>query len=97
MELLPVSPAPSNGITSIVEEPFETSMQDLSTDKPFIQANTEAATLQEITHHHIIPVFIKDNEPLISHGDFISATAEVIGMSTGAKPSCNPISGYRTR
>ncbi|WP_315814222.1 DUF3871 family protein [Paraflavitalea speifideaquila] len=78
MELLPVKPAQSNGITSIVVDSFETPVQDLSTDKPFIQANTEAANLQEITHNHIIPVFIKDNEPLISHGDFIDTTVQVI-------------------
>ena len=47
-----------------------------STEKPFIQANTVASTLEEVKLQHIIPVFIKDNEPLISHSDFIEATIE---------------------
>lgn len=49
-----------------------------STDKPFIQANTVESSLAEIREKHIIPVFIKDNEPVINHGDFIEATSEVL-------------------
>jgi hypothetical protein len=45
----------------------------VSTDKPFIQANTIESSLDEIRNNHIIPVFIKDNEPVISHYDFIDA------------------------
>lgn len=51
---------------------------DLSTDKPFIQANTVQITLDELSDQHIIPVFIKDNEPVISHHDFIKVTNEVV-------------------
>jgi hypothetical protein len=47
-----------------------------STDQPFIQANTIESSLDEIQRKHIIPVFVKDNEPLISQSDFISAMAE---------------------
>src|SRR6188474_1848466 len=43
------------------------------TERPFIVANTTEASLEEIKKHHIIPVFTKDNEPLISHTDFIEA------------------------
>ena len=50
----------------------------VSTDKPFIQANTIESSLDEIKHNHIIPVFIKDNEPVISHHDFINATWDVV-------------------
>ena len=49
-----------------------------SSDKPFIQANTISASLEEIREQHIIPVFIKDNEPVISHADFISNTVLVV-------------------
>lgn len=49
----------------------------ISTDRPFIQANTTEATLEEIRKDHILPVFIKDNEPLISHVDFIDATSAI--------------------
>ncbi len=50
----------------------------LSTDKPFIQANTEESSLEEIKSSHTIPVFIKDNEPTISHSDFIEIATEVL-------------------
>jgi hypothetical protein len=49
----------------------------VSTDKPFIQANTQPFSLEEIKSKHIIPVF-KDNEPVISHADFIEVTMSVI-------------------
>jgi len=45
-----------------------------STRKPFIEANTLDVSLEEIRDNHIIPVFVKDNEPLISHAEFIEAT-----------------------
>ena len=51
---------------------------DISTDKPFIQANTIASTLEDLCEHHIIPVFIKDNEPLISHSDFIQTMINAV-------------------
>ncbi len=50
---------------------------DISSDAAFIQANTIPATLEEIQEHHVIPVFIKDNEPVIAHTDFIETTIEV--------------------
>ncbi|RYE28427.1 MAG: DUF3871 family protein, partial [Sphingobacteriales bacterium] len=49
-----------------------------STDKPFIEANTIEGDFKQIKEEHIIPVFIKDNEPVISHADFIDVTQEVI-------------------
>ena len=49
-----------------------------SSSSAFIGANTVEVNLQEIQKQHIIPVFSKDNEPLISHGDFIQTTYEVI-------------------
>lgn len=54
-----------------------------STEKPFIQANTISCSLQELKEKHVIPVFIKDNEPVISHADFIEATAEMVETSFG--------------
>ena len=50
----------------------------ISTEKPFIQANTESISLEKIRDSHIIPVFHKDNEPLISHSDFISSADDAI-------------------
>jgi hypothetical protein len=52
--------------------------QIISTDKPFIQANTIGSSLEEIKNSHVIPVFIKDNEPVISHADFIETTFDVV-------------------
>lgn len=48
-----------------------------STSKLFIEANTLASSLEEIRNKHIIPVFVKDNEPLISHDEFIEAAATI--------------------
>ena len=49
-----------------------------STSRVFIEANTIPASFSEIRHDHIIPVFVKDNEPLISQADFIQVTAEAV-------------------
>jgi hypothetical protein len=51
----------------------------ISTDKAFIEANTIPATLDELRNEHIIPVFIKDNEPVISQLEFIDLVNEVVG------------------
>jgi hypothetical protein len=52
---------------SIVENPSRNVTENKSTSKPFIQANTQEVSLDEIKDNHLIPVFIKDNEPLINH------------------------------
>lgn len=48
----------------------------VSTTKPFIEANSLAVTLKELKEEHIIPVF-SNNEPLISHFDFVRVAEEV--------------------
>jgi len=64
--------------TSLAISPLNKSYLDYkeitSTSKPFIQANTEHFSLQEIKREHTIPCYAKDNEPLISHTDFIDMT-----------------------
>src|SRR5688572_4121466 len=62
--------APSNGVAN--------HHAHTSTSKPFIEANTGEASLHEIKRQHIIPVFIKDNEPVISQVDFIESTLDVL-------------------
>lgn len=42
-----------------------------TSSKSFIEANTIEMSFEEIERNHIIPVFSRDNEPLISHRDFI--------------------------
>ena len=49
-----------------------------STSQPFIEANTIDASVHEIRENHIIPVFVKDNETLISHSDFIETTMATV-------------------
>lgn len=56
--------------------PFEE--VQLSTEKPFIVSNTSPMTQSELEREHIIPVFVKDNETVISHQDFINTTQEVV-------------------
>ena len=46
-------------------------------EKHFITANTIAGDLSEMKKHHLIPVFSKDNEPTISHSDFIETVQEI--------------------
>jgi hypothetical protein len=52
--------------------------QAISTDRPFIQANTVEGSLEEIKSNHVIPVFVKDNEPVISHSDFIESALSIV-------------------
>ena len=82
------------GIETVAEE------TKASTCKPFIEANTVENSLEEIKEKHIIPVFIKDNETVISHADFIEATMQathqIFQGETILKPSVrlsHPIKG----
>lgn len=56
--------------------PTQTERTDSNT-KAFIEANTVEIGLTNIRDEHIIPVFVKDNEPLISHADFIDSTLDL--------------------
>jgi len=74
--------------------------EEASSSKAFVEANTIPSNLHEINRSHIIPVFIKDNEPVISHGEFIgaamNAVAEVYHGETILKPDIrlsHPIKG----
>lgn len=49
-----------------------------TSNRTFIQANTKPVEFEELKHQHLIPVWLKDNEPLISHADFIEATHSVV-------------------
>ncbi len=64
--------------------------EGLSTERPFIQANTVESSLKEIRDYHIIPVFTKDNEPVISHADFIEITGEVVSEIFHAEAILKP-------
>ena len=58
--------------------PYISDTEDISTDKPFIQANTISCSLGEIKSQHLIPVYTKDNERLISCAEFIEATHSIV-------------------
>jgi hypothetical protein len=64
--------------------------QRASSRKPFILANTEEVDIQDIRHKHIIPVYVKDNEPLLSHLDFIESTWEVANHIFGDGDVASP-------
>lgn len=48
----------------------------LNSSSSFMEANTEAIGIKEIKDKHIIPVFLKDNEPAISQVEFIEVVSE---------------------
>jgi hypothetical protein len=48
-----------------------------SKQKHFIEANTVDCTLTDMRNEHIIPVFVKDNETLISHVEFIESAQQM--------------------
>lgn len=49
-----------------------------SSGKAFIEANSIGGSLHELNNKHIIPVFVRENEPAISHGEFIDATMQAV-------------------
>lgn len=54
------------------------SLNGISVGNKFLQANTEEVRLEEIRDKHIIPVFLKDNEPAISQVEFVEAVVEAV-------------------
>lgn len=66
----------TNHSTEIV--PFELDEQPVSNGASFIESNTQEVSFQQMRNDHIIPVFIRNNEPLISHLEFIESVEEVV-------------------
>ena len=98
MELLQVIPRPATDAT--VETETFGNKERVSNGSSFIEANTTESSMEEIKEKHIIPVFIKDNEPLISQADFIQSAydiaADVFAGETILKPNVrlsHPIKG----
>lgn len=67
---------PDNG-DILTEGNIPFSIESSNENKIFIEANTQKSDLYEIKEKHIIPVFVKDNEPVISHAEFITKTLEL--------------------
>ena len=65
-------------------------IQRAESSQPFIISNTLETTLDEMRNDHIIPVFTKDNETLISHVEFIEnvklIASEIFQGETILKP-----------
>ena len=59
-------------------------------NKPFIEAGTIEESLEEIRKRHIIPVFHRDNEPVISQVDFIQTTMDVVQSTFSAERILSP-------
>ncbi|MES2448771.1 MAG: DUF3871 family protein [Bacteroidota bacterium] len=59
------------------EKVIDIDYQDISTEKPFITANTFYSSYNELKSDHLIPVFVKDNQPVISQADLIEMVHEV--------------------
>jgi hypothetical protein len=57
--------------------PQEQEVNNKNKRSSFIEANTIELSLEEMKSRHIIPVFVKDNETLISHDEFIDATSTI--------------------
>ena len=57
----------------VYHHPIAVEPDETTNHASFIEANTIPCTLDEMKHKHIIPVFVKDNETLISHNDFVQA------------------------
>lgn len=98
MESISIQPVRNNTSSSIINS--ENTVELNSTDKPFIVANTIGLSINEIRDQHIIPVFVKDNEPMISHADFVyatqSVTSEIFSGETILTPSIrlsHPVKG----
>lgn len=70
---------PENGQEQV---PME-GITDTVVPSRFIEANTEQVSLSEIRERHLIPVFVKDNQPTISQVDFIRNAVEVVEELSG--------------
>lgn len=68
------------------EEPERTDKNRSS----FIEANTIPMTFKEIKNDHLIPVFVKENETLISHADFIEAARMIAAEVFQGEQILNP-------
>lgn len=55
---------------------FEVQPKSSNLNSKFIEANTQEISLDEIRDRHIIPVYLKDNEPAISQVDFVEVVSE---------------------
>ena len=63
----------------------------VSSGKAFIEANTTEVALSDMRDKHIIPVFTRDNEPLISHAEFIDSAYFTASQYFAGEMILNPV------
>lgn len=90
MEIVLYNPNQGNNPISNALTIVTNNVEPTSTTKPFIEANTVEGSLVELRQYHIIPVFTRDNEPLISQVDFIETTQEVVQDAFRAERILSP-------
>jgi hypothetical protein len=81
-------------------EPVQEITAEVISSSSFIEANTEPVSLAEMKGRHVIPVFLKDNEPTISHCEFVETVAlaaqDFFRLSTAPTPDIrvsHPVKG----
>lgn len=61
-----------------IEPVYEPVVLDIEPHKAFITANTTSCSFEELRTQHHIPVFVKDNEPVISQLEFIETVRDTM-------------------
>ncbi len=61
-----------------------------SSGRAFIESNTVEGSLYEINNSHLIPVFLRENQPLISQGEFIDATMQAVSRTFSGERILSP-------
>lgn len=59
-------------------QPLTEERSNISSKKPFVEANSEEISLSFLKNKCIIPVFTKDNETTLSHQEFIESAYNVV-------------------
>lgn len=62
----------------VIRPSFTDEQMEDAPHRQFVTANTIPMAIEEMRNRHIIPVYAKDNEPLISHNDFIDVAESVV-------------------
>lgn len=70
--------------------PLNLNSEEVGKGNVFLQANTIEMDLNEIRDKHIIPVFLKDNEPAISQVEFVEAVTEAAKDAYSFKEFTSP-------
>ncbi len=73
----------TNNQNGVHDTPQTVATVETTDNSRFLESNTEVIALEEIQNKHIIPVFVKDNTPLISQADFITNARDIVEELSG--------------